>query len=193
MSELVFVKYCSLCGAENARQQPFCLQCLDGDLSTVPVEPRRKEYHPSAAPPPSTPPPAPAACAASIAGPVAEAAPAPPAEEPQTRQVELLATVTLELVDEPQVRFRVKEGQAVGRTAKAEVVLADVPKLDWISSRHARFFRRGEQWYVQHIGGTNFIKVDGELFKGQEEVALFDGSILVLSLTPFRVRLGGTK
>ncbi|HEX2950855.1 MAG TPA: FHA domain-containing protein [Armatimonadota bacterium] len=149
MSEVVFVKYCPLCGAENPRQQAFCLQCLDGDLSTVPVEPRRTEV------PVQT-------------------------DEP---------ICVLELVENPAVRFSVRDGQTVGRTEKADIVLRDVPKLDWISGEHAKFTRQGERWYVQHVGKTNFIKVDGEKFEGPEEVAIYDGSILVLSLTGFRISI----
>lgn len=151
MSEYTYVKYCPLCGAENPRQQAFCLQCFDGDLSTVPVEPRR--------------------CGES------------------STDATATACCVLELLDDPQVRFSVAEKQTIGRTDKADVVLCGVPKLDWISGAHARFFRRGEQWYVQHIGSTNFIKVDGQMYQGNEEVALYDGSVLVLSLTPFRVHL----
>jgi pSer/pThr/pTyr-binding forkhead associated (FHA) protein len=85
----------------------------------------------------------------------------------------------------------VKEGQTVGRTKKADIMLQGVPKLDWISGIHARVFRQGEQWYIQHLGETNFIKVDGEMYKGREEVAFYDGSIVIFSLTAFRVSLGG--
>ena len=163
MSELHFVKYCPLCGAENPRQQAFCLKCLDGDLSTVPVEPRR-----AAKAPPATP--------------VTE-------ERPDTRKV--ATACMLELVENPSIRFTVRENQTVGRTAKADVVLANVPKAEWISGAHARFLRRDEQWYIQHIGHTNFVKVDGETYNGQEEVAIYHGSIVVLSLTTFRVNLEG--
>lgn len=153
MSNPIYVKYCPICGAENPRQQAFCRQCADGDLSTIPAEVQRE----------------------------------------MTANVSLPHTAgcVMELVDDPSFNFTVREGQTVGRTHKADVILAGVPNFDWISGAHARFTRRGEQWYVQHIAQTNFIKVDGEMFKGQEEVAIFDGSILVLSLTAFRVRIGG--
>lgn len=160
MGELLFVKYCPLCGAVNPRQQAFCLACLDGDLSTVPVEPRREE----------------------AAAPLLDTAPCP---APAGADACVLA-----LVDDPTICFTIREGQTVGRTERADIILCGVPKLDWISSTHARFLRRGAQWYIQHVGHTNFIKVDGEQFDGQEEVAIFDGSIVVLSLTAFRVTLG---
>jgi len=160
MAEVAFVKYCPLCGAENPRQQAFCLKCLDGDLSAVPVEPRR-----DAAPPP---------LAASV-GDAGEAADNP--------------VLILESVENPAVSFAIRENQTVGRTDKAQVILRDVPRLEWISGAHARFLRRGAQWYVQHVGHTNFIKVDGETYSGQEEAAVYHGSIVVLSLTSFRVNL----
>ena len=77
----------------------------------------------------------------------------------------------------------------MGRTENADIILRGVPKLDWISGIHAKFLRRGTQWYVQHLAKTNFIRVDGDQFRGHEEVALYDNSILVLSLTAFRVKL----
>jgi pSer/pThr/pTyr-binding forkhead associated (FHA) protein len=167
VSDVVYVKYCPLCGAENPRQQPFCLSCQDGDLTTVAVEPRREQ-------PPS-----------------AEAAPAPDAPEPavETAAAPAMPTVVLEVIDDPTIRFAVAEGQTIGRTETADIVLRGVPKLDWISGTHAKFLRRGEQWYVQHIAETNFIRVDGELYRGHQEVAIYDGTILVLSLTAFRVKL----
>jgi len=182
MSEQVFVKYCPLCGAENPRQSAFCLSCFDGDLSTVPVELRRKG---AAKPAPEV----------AVAAPNAADAPAPtpdvPAEcDPKTAQVTQPDEMRLELVDDPAIRFTVRDGQTVGRTEKAAVILAGVPKSEWISGAHARFFRRGTQWYIQHIAETNYIKVDGETFRGREEVAVYDGSIVVLSLTSFRIGIG---
>ena len=38
MSDVTFVKYCPLCGAENPRQQAFCLKCFDGDLNTCRID-----------------------------------------------------------------------------------------------------------------------------------------------------------
>lgn len=114
---------------------------------------------------------------------------APPDAVPETAAAPVVPAVILELLDDPSVRFAVEEGQTVGRTEKADILLRGVPNLDWISGAHARFLRRGTQWYVQHIAQTNFIRVDGDQYRGQEEVAVYDGSILVLSLTAFRVKL----
>ena len=162
MTEITFVKYCPLCGAENPRQQAFCLLCLDGDLSAVPIESRRQ---------------------------------APPAAADEKRGATQsnpasAAYCILTSVDDSMLRFIVREGQTVGRTERADVPLAGAPKLEWISGLHAKFTRRGQQWYVRHLGQTNYIMVDGEKYEGREEVALHDGSILMLSLTAFRVSFG---
>jgi hypothetical protein len=95
----------------------------------------------------------------------------------------------MELVENPSVRFCIRAGQTVGRSETADVALNDVPNLEYISKIHVRFLKRGTQWYAQHIGDTNFIKVDGRRYEGREEVAIYDNSILVLSLTTFRVTL----
>ncbi len=171
MSELVYVKYCPLCGAENPRQQPFCQACQDGDLSTVAIEPRRDQLQNAAE---------------DAVMPEGDAA---GSETPAAGAQAATPSIILELLDDPSVRFAIGEGQSVGRTEKADVILSGVPKLDWISGAHAKFFRRGAQWYAQHIAQTNFIRVDGEQYHGQEEVAIYDGSILVLSLTAFRVKI----
>lgn len=163
MQEIPFVKYCPLCGAENPPRQAFCIKCVDGDLSTVPIEPRRDTQ---------------------TDVPAAEELPSPSIAPAAT------AYCILASIDDPMLRFIVREGQTVGRTERADVVLAGVPKFEWISGIHAKFTRRGTQWYVRHVGQTNFIKVDGEKYDGREEVALHDGSILMLSLTAFRVSFG---
>jgi len=173
MSEVVFVKYCPSCGAENPRQQAFCR--VDGeDIATVAAEPRRSEGT------------QPRAGAAEEGAPRVTAGTRRVDESPESADL-----CVLELVESPSVRFSVRDGQTVGRTEGADLVLEGVPKLDYISSRHARFFRRGDQWYIQHVAGTNFIVVDGEKYRGDEEVAFYNGSIITLSLTPFRAVLAG--
>ncbi len=166
----VFVKYCPNCGAENGRLQALCLQC-NADLTMVRAAPRREEA-----------PPAPAPAASGI---VIE----------HTARVEVSGPedcCVLELVADPAVRFTVLAGQTVGRTNAADIVLAEkVPDWRYISSCHARFTRRGAQWYVTHAGGTNFNIVDGTQYRTDDEVALYDNSVLVLSKTAFRVKIGG--
>ena len=40
----------------------------------------------------------------------------------------------------------------VGRSAECDVTLADDP---FVSTKHARFFRNGDNWYVEDLGSTN--------------------------------------
>jgi hypothetical protein len=181
------VKYCPLCGAANDPTEPFCTACGDGELIDVAPEPMREA-------PPQMP-----QAAAAPAAPQAEGAGAGPAQHgPDTLHVEAeqaQASIVLELIESPETRFTVRDGQSVGASREAErtadVTLTGVPALEYISSMHARCFLRGGQWYVQHLGNTNFIKVDGMKFEKREEVPLRNGTVLVLSKTPFRVVIDG--
>ncbi len=110
-----------------------------------------------------------------------------PVEPPRS----LAAKVVLELVDEPGLAFTVMDGQTVGRTDCADVVLTGIPNLDAISRKHARFHKQGGQWFVQHVGETNFIQVDDKTYAGQEQVEIHENSIVSLTLAKFRVRFGG--
>lgn len=161
MSEALVVKYCPACGEENLPSESFCTHC-DFDLLTVPPEPRRD---------------------------LVEAVP----DTPQTQTVVAPMTATevcrLELLDNPEVSFEVKPDQIVGRGVEADVILAEVPHSGYISRQHARFLRRGEQWFVQYLAQGNFITVDGETAEDDSQLALHNGSVLVLSLTSFRVVL----
>lgn len=156
----VLVKICPSCGLQNAPSESFCTRC-DFDLLSVPAQTIASSDAPGAEETAS------------------EATPLAP----------LVALCRLELVDDPGRAFRVQAGQSVGRGVEADVILSEVPHLDFISRRHAKFLRRGEQWFVQYIAQGNFISVDGETFEDDCEVALHDGSLLSLSLTAFRVAL----
>jgi pSer/pThr/pTyr-binding forkhead associated (FHA) protein len=168
MSDLIYVKYCPACGAENPARTPFCLDCVSGDLSTAAIVVQMSDSL-SASPE--------AATERRVSGPSIGYVPEGFADP-----------LVLELISDPSQEFVAGDGQTVGRTSASDVVLANVPKSDFISSVHARFFTRGGEWYVQHLASTNFIKVDDERYTGDEEVAIIDGSVVVLSLTPFRVR-----
>ncbi len=190
MMSAQLVKYCPLCGAANDPAEPFCAACHDGELMALAPQPRRLD--PAVAAPA-------AGTATSVidweAGPGEAATPAAPV--PDTLHVEgAAATAVLELIENPALRFSVADGQTVGASRDhsrlADVALRGVPELEYISSVHARLFLRGEQWYVQHIGSTNFLRVDGMKYEQREEVPLHDGTVLVLSKTAFRVRLGGS-
>ena len=53
--------------------------------------------------------------------------------------------------------------------------------------------RRGEQWFVKHIGTSNYIMVDGEKQSSDDDIALHDGSVLGLPLCQFMVRIGSVS
>jgi hypothetical protein len=190
------VKYCPLCGAANDPAEPFCAACKDGEMLAIAPQPLQSAVAPAA----------PAAAAPAVRAAVSAidweaepgAAPAPTPQAPDTVHVDgedATATVVLELVERPTLRFDVADGQTIGASRDAarpaDVTLTGVPELEYISSVHARLFRRGEQWYVQHLGCTNFLRVDGMKYDKREEVPLHDGTVLVLSKTAFRVCLGG--
>jgi ribosomal protein L40E len=181
MSRVKFVKYCPLCGAENPERASMCQSCFKGDLTRTRRERPRDEEQDSiggAGVPPAD-------------GEDTGQRPAPPAQNDPNIDQPAANTCRLELVQDPTVSFTVADGQIVGRTDKADVILKDVPQADYIHGRHAKLFRRGQQWYAQYLGGFNFIRVDNVEYRGNEEVAINDGSVLVLSLTPFYVRMGG--
>lgn len=107
-----------------------------------------------------------------------------------------LATATalrLELAADPTRGFVVLAGQTVGAPGHAErpdVPLAGVPDEDYISGRHARVLRHGSDWFVQHLGQTNFIVVDGARHDERDEVPVHAGSSVFLTYTEFIVRAG---
>lgn len=175
MSDAPAVKYCPACGQENRPNESFCAEC-DFDLLLVHSEPRRPE--PSRDLLDAGAPSQENATGADVAAPAPASALATGSE------------CRLELLDNPTVSFQIAPGQSVGRGVEADVLLAGVPHLSYISRRHAQFSRRGAQWFVQYVASGNFIKVDGETTNDDSLVALHDGSILVLSLSSFRVVLG---
>jgi pSer/pThr/pTyr-binding forkhead associated (FHA) protein len=167
MSDAIVVKYCPACGLENLPNESFCTEC-DFDLLTVPSEPRRDLLE------------SPLESATGDGSTALGSRPAP--DEPRD-------FCRLELLEDSSVSFHVKPGQSVGRGVEADVLLSGVPHLTYISRRHAEFSKRGSQWFVQYVASGNFIKVDGETVTDDSLVALHDGSILVLSLSTFRVVL----
>lgn len=162
MNDSTLVKYCPACGEENSPLESFCTNC-DFDLLTVPTEVRR------------------VAASAETSDDSTQIVAAPGEVKADFCRLELL--------DNAAVSFEIKAGQTVGRGVEADVILAEVPHAGYISRVHARFLRRGEQWFAQYLGQGNFIVVDGETSEDDSEIALHDGSVLVLSLTSFRVVL----
>lgn len=163
-TDATLVKYCPACGEENSPLESFCTHC-DFDLLTVPAQPRRTDD----------------AATATDNGDETQIVVAPIAAKADVCRLELL--------DNSEVFFEIKSGQSVGRGVESDVILAEVPHAGYISRLHARFSRRGEQWFVQYLAQGNFIVVDGETHEDDSEIALHNGSVLVLSLTSFRVVL----
>jgi hypothetical protein len=169
MSNDLLVKYCPACGEENLPSESFCTAC-DFDLLSVPSEARRDGEAAD---------PAPTAAATEAATPWAPAEMPVPAPE-QCR---------LESLENPEIAFVIASGQSVGRGVEADVILQGVPHLAYISRRHALFSMRNQQWFVQYVATGNFIKVDGETYEDDTQVAVNDGSVVTLSMTSFRVAL----
>ena len=208
------VKYCPVCDSENPSFASFCQDdnCA-GDLINAPVVPRRDLLDAADGDDAMgamllTPEPEPIELEMeplNLDELEAEPPPRPMQSEPMVaaqsaaRDEDGIATVRatnatpnvleLELVENPNVRFKVRSGQSVGRAAKADVVLLGVPDLAFISRAHARFQSRRGQWYVQYIAEGNFIKVDNVEYSDDSEIAIYENSIVVLSLTSFRVCL----
>jgi pSer/pThr/pTyr-binding forkhead associated (FHA) protein len=102
--------------------------------------------------------------------------------------------ITLELLQDPFIRFNVLDGQVVGRTSASDVVIANVPDGDAISGRMACFRKRGDQWFVEHVGSTNYLVVDGSCLKENGfEHPIGEGTTIAMPTTLFIVRLGGSS
>ncbi len=96
----------------------------------------------------------------------------------------------LESFSDPTLRFRVWHGAVVGREP-ADVNLTKARNSDTISRRHARFLRRGPDWFIcnePHI--TNFTEVNGERVEEADERGLQDGDEVSLGLSRFVFRAG---
>lgn len=164
------VRVCPGCGEQNAAHLVFCTKCMM-DISTV-APAVQSDPEAVTVDQPAQP--------HSDATTMVNPNPAPPGT----------AVCSLELVSDSNVMFHVRDGQVVGRGEKADVRITNVPDVDAISRLHARFFCRNGQWYAQYLGSTNFMKVDGQTYTDKDtEVAVYDGSIVVFSLTPFTFRV----
>ena len=73
-------------------------------------------------------------------------------------------------------------GAMFGRSARAEVVLADSS----VSAEHARVFRVGRAWVVTDLGSTNGTQVNGEQVI---EKQLTDGDMIAIGQNTLRFTL----
>jgi len=69
-------------------------------------------------------------------------------------------------MDNPDVRFFVRERAVIGRssqgTGPVDIDLKGVPGGQYISRRHAEIYREGETFWVRDLKSTNGTFVDGE-------------------------------
>ncbi len=161
MSTLYKVRVCPTCGTENPATASDCTKC-GADILGEPLETRYPQSAEPLAPENAS------ASAAAVSGP----------------------HVVLEVMERPELAFVVEEGKSVGRTDESDIVLKGVPYFDYISRKMAMFTRRGDQWFVKHLGTSNYIMVDGEKHSSDDDIALHDGSVLGLPLCQFMVRIG---
>jgi pSer/pThr/pTyr-binding forkhead associated (FHA) protein len=107
--------------------------------------------------------------APAAAAPAAPAAP-PSSPSPTTPPRTSGSTPQRQSITRPPSRLTVTAGKlagtslplggaaiVVGRAQSCTLVLED----DYASSRHARFFQQGDQWYVEDLGSTNGTTVAG--------------------------------
>jgi hypothetical protein len=174
MAENKFIKKCPLCGKDNEIYQVFCSSCGDGDLSQVVIEPLVKNDVSLTLTKPDI---------------KSNTTPIHKDDDDITAKVGEVKKIILESIDDPTIQFVVKENQSVGRNGKADVVVEKVAKSEWISGKHALFTRRKNKWYIQHVGTTNYIIVDNEKFCEDEEVPIYNDSIIALSLSLFKVKI----
>ncbi len=77
--------------------------------------------------------------------------------------------------------FELPDGAILGRSARAEVVLADSS----VSAEHARVFRVGRAWVVTDLGSTNGTLVNEKPVNGEMPLAAKD----VLTLGSVRLQV----
>lgn len=76
----------------------------------------------------------------------------------------------------------------VGRTEAVDIALADAS----VSRRHARFFRRENQWFVEDLGSRNGTVLNGEVVRGAR--ALRPGDLIRIGDTTLAVTsIGGAQ
>lgn len=163
MSRLERYKVCPSCGAENVPNAADCTQC-GFDILMERVERRQL----------------------TDLEPISEVRPQ------QISSQGIVAgkpCVVLESLADPKRSFVVYEGQTIGRADLSDVIIEGIPDVDSVSRRMALIGRHGTSWYVQHVGQTNYIAVDGEEYDSDDEVTIREGSVLGLALCQFFIRI----
>ena len=69
-------------------------------------------------------------------------------------------------VDNPDVRFFVRERVLIGRSSRGtgpvDIDLKGIPGAEYISRHHAEIYREGETFWIRDLESTNGTFVDGE-------------------------------
>ena len=69
-------------------------------------------------------------------------------------------------VDNPEVRFFVRERALIGRSSRGtgpvDIDLKGIPGAEYVSRHHAEIYRDGETFWVRDLESTNGTFVDGE-------------------------------
>lgn len=77
-----------------------------------------------------------------------------------------------------------KEVAVVGRREGSDIVLP----YQFVSSRHCRFFRQGAHIFVEDLGSTNGVQVNGETLTPQVPCSLKQGDVVVIGKVEVRAQ-----
>ena len=83
---------------------------------------------------------------------------------------------------DPGTAFEIHDEAILGRAPTSDVQIEDA----FASSAHARVFPRGQSMYIEDLGSTNGVKVNG---RRTEEAVLRDGDEVALGLAKLRFEL----
>ena len=86
------------------------------------------------------------------------------------RKAALATPAKLLMVEPPSMRgstLSLDDEVLVGRNGECDVTLADDP---FVSTKHARFFRNGDNWFVEDLGSTNGTMLNGVKISGEQKL-----------------------
>ncbi len=112
---------------------------------------------------------------------MAEPAPAAPLSAARAAGLQLVVLDTGSSALQPGEVVELPDGAMLGRSTRAEVVLADSS----VSAEHARVFRVGRAWVITDLGSTNGTRVNETPVNGEMPLAAND----VLTLGSVRLQV----
>lgn len=83
-------------------------------------------------------------------------------------------TACLVSVDDPDIRYELKESTVIGRGGDCDIVLNN----PFISMRHARIFKNWRGYYLEDLKSSNGTIVNGKLIRGRKK--LRDGDVITI-------------